>query len=168
MIRILRDEDILYLPDLLRRARDSGTTYSDVGIGQEDEAHVINTLDGMFDAGILSGVTLIDDDGFLAGVLLVMYGSTWYDRRVQASEMVFYIDQYARNYTTAMAMIRTVVAQAERRGAYRITAGSTIGYNDEAVKMLYRRAGFKDKHGYLEKTFVRSDYNGDGSVGSGV
>lgn len=64
-------------------------------------------------------------------------------RHLQASEIVWWVDESARKTGAGMALLREFLRQAKARGAESVTVTRQVTLEPERVGAIYRRMGFR-------------------------
>lgn len=145
---------ILDIVDMIAESMKEAENYQDVATDIHARMHVSGVLSGMDRSGLLSGSLLIHGKSELVGFMLVHVGSPWYEARVMANEMFLYIKPEHRSFKAARQLVEHAISAVKAKGAVKLYAGSSIGYDDAGVRLLYKRLGFVEKSGRLEKLLI--------------
>jgi GNAT superfamily N-acetyltransferase len=104
-----------------------------------DPEYTRRYLHAAYDAGVLFGV--VAQNGFMIGSV----SGTWATPTLQAAEWMLYVAPEHRGSGLAVRLIKRFEELARAKGAKRIIAGSTTGINDEGVRKLYERLGYRSR-----------------------
>ena len=102
-----------------------------------DPRHVHSQLMSMVEHNSFIGF-INPGKGFMFGWL----GSSWYDSRLKAVELLLYVYPEHRKSYLASALIMKFIEIANEKGACEVIAGTSLGYRTDAVERLYHRHGF--------------------------
>lgn len=135
----------LWLPVLhMQRGAAESPVYKDMTI---NSMYSLQYLEAMWDTGALFGAVSNDSTGCMIGVCT----ANWTSPTLQASELMLYVEPQARGTGLAIKLVQRFTEIARQRGAQKLYVGSSTGINDEGVRKLYERLGFKSIGSALSK-----------------
>ncbi len=134
MIRTVTAEDIPAIVDALETMRLESPTYKAC---PADPDWWSTTLTSMIQSTTF-GVIHDEYDGFMLGVA----SPTWYQRRVDAHEMILYVQPDRRGGMLAARLIRAFEQECRARNAHTLHVGVSSGMNEERTEALYLRLGY--------------------------
>jgi len=116
------------------------SVFAGIPFDEKEAAHTIASFLGLNETRAC--FVAESESGFIQGGVLCMIVPYYFSAARYVTELALYLQPAARRGSTAMRLIRSMLAWGDERGAVQARVGVTAGINNHVANRLYDRLGF--------------------------
>jgi GNAT superfamily N-acetyltransferase len=119
------------------------SAFAGIPFDEKEAAHTIASFLGLNETRAC--FVAESESGFIQGGVLCMIVPYYFSAARYVTELALYLQPAARRGSTAMRLIRSMLAWGDERGAIQARVGVTAGINNHVASALYSRSGFEPR-----------------------